>query len=191
MEDWIKYSPDSLQLAAHPMEISKGQNLFLFGDEVTAIYRILEGEVSMTRFSPEGGEIVLYRARAGDFLAEASLFSTHYHCDAICTHPGRCMQLPVTVLRDCLSSNPDFAMEWIATLSGNLRRQRAAQERLCLKSLRMRVIHYLVDRGKDGEWNWISPLSAGRWSWGQATKRCIAPWLKWNGTAYCNAKGRR
>lgn len=162
MEDWIKHSPDRLQLAARHMEISKGQNLFRFGDEVTAIYRILEGEVSMIRFSPEGGEIVLYRARAGDFLAEASLFSTHYHCDAICTHPGRCMQLPAAVLRDCLSKNPNFAMEWIAALSGNLRRQRASQERLGLKSLRMRVIHYLVDRGKDGRVELDQPII--RWA---------------------------
>jgi CRP-like cAMP-binding protein len=162
MENWIEQAPEQLRLAARPMEISKGQNLFRFGDEVSAVYRILEGEVNLTRFSPEGGEIVLYRAREGDFIAEASLFGTHYHCDAICTRSGRCLQLPATALRECLSSNPDFAMEWIATLSINLRRQRAAQERLGIKSLRMRVIHYLVDRGKDGRVELDQPII--RWA---------------------------
>lgn len=162
MENWIEQSPDQLRLAARPIEISKGQNLFRFGDEANAVYYILEGEVRLTRFSPEGGEIVLYRAREGDFLAEASLFGAHYHCDAICTRPGRCLQLPVTVLRDCLSNNPNFAMEWIATLSRNLRRQRATQERLGLKSLRMRVIHYMVDRGKDGRVELDQPII--RWA---------------------------
>lgn len=162
MEDWLEQSPDQLRLAARPMDISKGQRIFRFGDEANAVYHILEGEVCLTRFSPEGGEIVLYRAREGDFLAEASLFGTHYHCDAICTRSGRCRQLPVTALRDCLSNNPDFAMEWIATLSRNLRRQRAAQERLGLKSLRMRVIHYLVDRGKEGRVELDQPII--RWA---------------------------
>ncbi|MDO8810478.1 MAG: hypothetical protein Q7J38_00410 [Gallionella sp.] len=87
----------------------------------------------MTRFLPEGSEIVLYRAREGDFFAEASLFGAYYYCNAICTRSGRCLQLPATVMHDCLSNNPDFAMKWIATLSGNLRRQRAAQERLATK----------------------------------------------------------
>jgi CRP-like cAMP-binding protein len=161
-EDWIGHCPDTLRLAAHPMDIDKGRYIFHSGDEADAVYRVLDGEVCLTRFSPEGGEIVLYRAREGDFFAEASLFGTHYHCDAICTRPGHCLRLPVEALRHCLSNNPDFAMEWIAILSGNLRRQRAAQERLGLKSLRMRVIHYLVDRGKQGRVELDQPII--RWA---------------------------
>ena len=161
-EDWIGHCPDTLRLAARPVEMVKGRYIFHFGDEADAVYRVLDGEVCLTRFSPEGGEIVLYRAREGDFFPEASLFGTHYHCDAICTRPGRCLSLPVKVLRHCLSSNPDFAMEWIAILSGNLRRQRAAQERLGLKSLRMRVIHYLVDHGKQGRVELDQPII--RWA---------------------------
>jgi len=65
---------------------------------VDAVYRVLEGEVCLTRFSPEGAEFVLYRARKGEFFAEASLFASHYHCDAICTYPGRCLRLPADAL---------------------------------------------------------------------------------------------
>lgn len=162
MEDWLEQSPDTLRLAARSMDMDKGQRIFRFGDKVDAVYRVLDGEVCLTRFSPEGAEIVLHRAREGDFFAEASLFGSNYHCDAICIRSGRCLQLPVTVLRDCLSNNPDFAMEWIATLSRNLRQQRAAQERLGLKSLRMRVIHYLVDRGKEGRAELDQPVI--RWA---------------------------
>jgi len=161
-EDWIGQSPEILRLAARSMDMCKGQRIFRLGDEVDAVYRVLEGEVCLTRFSPEGTEIVLYRAREGDFFAEASLFGSHYHCDAICTRTGRCLRLPATVLHDCLSNNPGFAMEWVATLSRNLRLQRAAQERLGLKSLRMRVIHYLVDRGKEGRVELDQPII--RWA---------------------------
>ncbi|MDP2782599.1 Crp/Fnr family transcriptional regulator [Devosia sp.] len=161
-EDWIEQFPDTLRLAARPLDIRKGQYIFRFGDEADAVYRVVEGEVCLTRFSPEGTEIVLHRAREGDFFAEASLFGTHYHCDAICTRPGRCLRLPAETLRHCLANDPGFAMEWIATLSRNLRRQRASQERLGLKSLRLRVIHYLVDRGKEGRVELDQPII--RWA---------------------------
>jgi len=152
----------AFHVAARVVSMEKGQAIFRFGDEVGAVYRILEGEVCLTRFSPEGAEIVLYRAREGDFFAEASLFATHYHCDAICTHPGRCLRLPADALRQRLANDSDFALEWIATLSRSLRKQRAAQERLGLKSLRMRVIHYIVDRGEEGRVELDQPVI--RWA---------------------------
>lgn len=161
-EDWIEQFPETLRLAASRVNINKGQRIFHLGDEVDAVYRVLEGEVCLTRFSPEGTEIVLHRAREGDFFAEASLFGTQYHCDAICTRSGYCLRLPTEALRHCLANDPGFAMEWIATLSRNLRRQRAAQERLGLKSLRMRVIHYMVDRGKEGRVELDQPII--RWA---------------------------
>ena len=66
-KDWIGQAPDALRLAAYPVDMGKGQPVFRFGDEVDAVYRVLEGEVCLTRFSPEGTEIVLYRACEGDF----------------------------------------------------------------------------------------------------------------------------
>ncbi|MDP4027851.1 MAG: Crp/Fnr family transcriptional regulator [Gallionella sp.] len=161
-ENWIEQFPETLRLAASRVDINKGQRIFHLGDEVAAVYRVLEGEVCLTRFSPEGSEIVLHRAREGDFFAEASLFGTQYHCDAICIRSGCCLRLPAEALRHCLANDPGFAMEWVATLSRNLRRQRAAQERLCLKSLRMRVIHYMVDRGKEGRVELEQPII--RWA---------------------------
>lgn len=162
MDDWIKQAPDSLRQVAHPLDMGKGQTIFRFGDEVDAVYRVLEGEICLTRFSPEGAEIVLYRAREGDFLAEASLFASHYHCDAICSRSGRCLRLPADALRQSLAGDSDFALKWIAILSGSLRKQRAAQERGNLKSLRMRVIHYLVDRGRAGRVDLDQPII--RWA---------------------------
>lgn len=161
-QNWIAQSPDELQLAARLMDISKGQRIFHFGDQADAVYRVMKGEVCLTRLSPEGTEVVLYRAREGDFFAEASLFCSHYHCDAVCTRPGHCLRLPAEILRHCLTNNPAFAMEWVATLSKNLRQQRAAQQRLGLKSLRMRVIHYLVEHGKEGQVKLDQPII--RWA---------------------------
>ena len=161
-EDWLEKFPDTLRQTARAMDMGKSQRIFRMGDKVDAVYLVLEGEVCLTRFSPGGAEIALHRAREGGFFAEASLFGSRYHCDAICTRSGRCLQLPAEALRHCLANDPGFAMEWIATLSRSLRRQRAAQERLGLKSLRMRVIHYLVDRGVEGRVELDQPIL--RWA---------------------------
>ena len=161
-EDWLEKFPDTLRQAARAMDMGKSQRIFRMGDKVDAVYLVLEGEVCLTRFSPGDAKIALHRAREGGFFAEASLFGSRYHCDAICTRAGRCLQLPANALRHCLTNNPNFAMEWIATLSRSLRRQRAAQERLGLKSLRMRVIHYLVDRGVEGRVELDQPIL--RWA---------------------------
>lgn len=161
-DDWIDNTPDALRRAARTMLMEKQQSIYHHGDQASAVYRVLEGEVRLTRFSPQGAEIVLYRAREGDFFAEASISNNVYHCDAICTRSGSCLRLPVAALRHCLIDDPDFSMSWIATLSHNLRLQRSGQERLNLKSLRMRIIHYLLDRGKEGRLDLDQPLI--RWA---------------------------
>jgi CRP-like cAMP-binding protein len=63
---------------------------------------------------------------------------------------SRCLRLPADATRQALANDPGFALEWITSLSRNLRRQRAALERLALKGTRARVVHYLVDCGESG-----------------------------------------
>ena len=153
---------DAFPIAAQVASMDKGQAIFRAGDVADAVYRVIEGEVHLARRTPDGTEIILQRAREGDFFAEASLLVSHYHCDAICVRPGRCMRLPSEALNHHLVNDPDFAMGWIASLSRSLRKQRAAQERLGLKSLRSRVVHYLVDCGEDGQVTLDQPVI--RWA---------------------------
>lgn len=154
--------PDRLSAAARGLHLEPGQAVFRAGDAASAVYRVLAGEVHMLRRAPDGAEIVLQRARAGDFFAEASLFATHYHCDAVSVGASRCLCLPAESVRQCLGQDPEFALAWIASLSRSLRLQRAAQERLALKSTRARIVHYLVDRGDNGRVTLDQPLL--RWA---------------------------
>ncbi len=153
---------DVFPIAARVVGMDKGQAIFRNGDVADAVYRVIEGEVQLVRRTPDGSEIILQRAGEGDFFAEASIFTTRYHCDAICTRPGTYLHVPSETLRLRLLNDPGFAMEWIASLSRSLRKQRAAQERLALKSLRKRVVHYLVDCGEDGRVTLDQPVI--RWA---------------------------
>lgn len=142
--------PDHLMQSSRLLRTEKNQLVFKNGSPAAAVFRVLEGEVHLLRHAPDGTAIVIHRARAGDFFAEASLFSRRYHCDALSVRPSACLRLPANALRQALQQDPALALEWIAALSGNLRRQRSSLERMALKGTRARIVHYLVDRGDNG-----------------------------------------
>jgi len=144
------HTPNPLAQLSQTLHYERNQAVFRTGEPADAVYRVISGEVHLLRHAPNGAAIVIHRARKGDFFAEASLFSKRYHCDAICVQASRCLRLPADATRQALANDPGFALEWITSLSRNLRRQRAAQERLALKGTRARVVHYLVDCGESG-----------------------------------------
>lgn len=154
------HMPRDLLQASRTVAFADGRTIFRANDPASAVYRVLIGEVHLQRYAPNGAVIVLQRARIGDFFAEASLFGKHYHCDAVCVQDCRCLRLPAGALRKALNTDAAFTLEWIAAVARALRRQRAAQERLALKTTRARVVHYLVDRGEDGRITLDQPLIA-------------------------------
>lgn len=121
--------------------------VFQLGLQAEAIFRVISGEVHLYRHSRGGKRILLHRAYDGDFFAEASLNSTHYHCTAICVRPTKLQVFNAHEMRGLLRGDPDFAMAWISRLSSELRRQRTSVERLNLKSAEERVSHYLTTEG--------------------------------------------
>jgi CRP-like cAMP-binding protein len=61
----------------------EGQHLFHRDDRVTSMFLIELGTAQLIRYHPNGSAVVLQRANPGSVLAEASLFTPEYHCDAI------------------------------------------------------------------------------------------------------------
>lgn len=152
--------PRDLLQASRALTFGAGRTVFRANDPAEAVYRVLSGEVHLQRYAPNGAIIVLQRARTGEFFAEASLFGKRYHCDAVCVQDCRCQRLPANAMRKVLRNDATFALVWIAAAARALRQQRAAQERLALKTTRDRVVHYLVDRGEDGRLTLDQPLIA-------------------------------
>lgn len=150
--------PDHLMQSSRLVRTDRNQLVFKTGSPATAVFRVLEGEVHLVRHAPDGAAVVIHRAHAGDFFAEASLFSRRYHCDALSVRPSTCLRLPADALRQALQEDSSLALEWIAALSGNLRRQRSSLERMALKGTRARIVHYLVDRGDKGKLTLDQPL---------------------------------
>lgn len=141
--------PPCLREAAEPLAAAAGKTLFRAGGRPLAMYYVLDGEVRLIRRSAGGGESILQRTRRGP-LAEASLYSSRYHCDAVVFSSARLLRFPRPLFLQTIDDDPLFRTAWITHLASEVRRARAQSERLSLKSAAERVLHYIACEGRGG-----------------------------------------
>jgi CRP-like cAMP-binding protein len=133
----------------------EGGFLFYLGEPVTAVFVVRDGLIHLVRFQEGGGAIVLQRAGPGGILAEASLFSTHYHCDAVAATGARVHGVPKQALRRRFRSDPDFAEAWSAHLGREIQDARFRAEILALRTVAARLDAWRAWYGRippKGEW---------------------------------------
>ena len=139
--------PAALAHLAVERSFGAGEAVFRKGALARHVHFLAEGRVTLSRFGPQGEEVAIHAARAGEFFAEASLHSERYHCTAVVAEPAWVASIPSNELRALLRSDAEFAMEWLAIVSRQLRQARVRIERLCLKGARERVRHLLLTEG--------------------------------------------
>jgi len=156
--DWETLIRAQPELAAFPAELRRraadivvaaGETLFRLGERPRRMLWVITSEVRLVRRSRNGAEIVLQRANSG-FVAEASLDSPRYHCDAVAATEGRSLGLPIEPFREALRSDEVFRTFWMQRLAREVRALRAQSERLSLRSAADRVVHYIESEGRDG-----------------------------------------
>ncbi len=113
------------------------------------MFFVVSGEVAMYRSSKQGDELVLQRATHG-FVAEASLTSTKYHCDARCRIDTQLLAFPIRSLKRAIDEDQATRWAWVSMLDSQVRQQRAQIERFSLKTVRERLLHLLVTAGQNG-----------------------------------------
>ena len=131
-----------------------GHVLFSRGGPVQAVYRVKDGMVELVRHGAEGRALVLQRAGPGAILAEASLFSASYHCDAIVRRESVMESVRAADLRRRLRE-PAFAEGWMARLSHEVQSMRLRAEILSLRTVSERLSAWLDVYGP--------PPPEGRW----------------------------
>ncbi len=89
-EDWM---PAAIRALAFKRKFKAGEALFRLGDKTAGFYEVLSGRVRLVRVDRFGRETVLHMAGPAETLAEASLFSGQYHCDAIATLMRLCVYI--------------------------------------------------------------------------------------------------
>jgi CRP/FNR family transcriptional regulator, dissimilatory nitrate respiration regulator len=124
--------------------LGPGEFLFRRGGRVTHFFIVLEGAVELVRLHPNGTSIVLQRATDGSLLAEASIYSGRYHCDAIATAASSIAVLDMQALRERLRTDPGFSEAWTAHLAAEVRNARARGELLSLRTVGARLDAWLA-----------------------------------------------
>ncbi|WP_419694903.1 cyclic nucleotide-binding domain-containing protein [Mesorhizobium muleiense] len=89
-----KWLPQNLEKLGCERSLARGEILFRKDDATVGIYEIEAGQVRLSRIDQTGREIILHVASAGDLIAEASLFSKVYHCDAVAVTDARARLYP-------------------------------------------------------------------------------------------------
>ena len=142
-------------LASQKRRFDPGQHLFHRGDPVQSVFRVLEGEVQRTRQQEAGELIILQRARPGDVVAEASVFTDSYHCDAVAHTEATVLIISRDAFLTHFRQKPEFAEAWAAQLAREVQLMRLQNEILSLKTVRERLKAWQAWHGNlppKGEW---------------------------------------
>jgi CRP-like cAMP-binding protein len=146
--DWLS---TSIRTAAIERSLKAGQTLFRSGGRTAGLYEVVKGKVRLIRVDRGGREVILHHAAAGDTMAEASLFSATYHCDAIATTDATVRLYPKAAVLAEQQRNPDAARAFAAMLARQVMTLRTQLELRNIHSARDRIRHYLaVNAGADG-----------------------------------------
>jgi CRP/FNR family transcriptional regulator, dissimilatory nitrate respiration regulator len=141
----------AIQRAGIERRLYAGQTLFRLGSRAAGLYEIVSGKIRLVRVSPAGSEAVLFVGTAGDTLAEASLFSTTYHCDAIASTKATVRLYPKAAILTEFQRDSKVAQAFMAMLARQIMSLRTRLQRRNIRSARERVRHYLaLNVGPDG-----------------------------------------
>lgn len=145
VKDWM---PTGVRAAAKDRELKAGEVLFRLGDKTIGLCEVMAGRVRLARFDRSGHEVVLHVAGAGETLAEASLFSPQYHCDAIASTKATVRVYPKREVLAAFERNPKAARAFSAALAHQVMDLRTRIEQRNIRSARERVRHFLTLNAK-------------------------------------------
>jgi CRP-like cAMP-binding protein len=138
--DWL---PAAVRAKAIDCKLKAGEALFRLGDKTAGFFEVVAGRVRMARVDRSGHEVILYVAGAGEMLAEASLFSPSYHCDAIASTDALVRIYPKPAMLAAFDKDPKAMQAFTAALAHQVMNLRTRIEQRNIRSARERVRHFL------------------------------------------------
>jgi CRP/FNR family transcriptional regulator, dissimilatory nitrate respiration regulator len=142
----------AVRASAIDRRLAAGETLFRAGTRTVGLFEVVSGKVRLARVDRSGREAVLQVAANGETLAEASLFSPAYRCDAIATTDALVRLYPKAVLIKELERDPRLARAFARRLAQQVMALRTRLERRNIASARERIRHFLtLNVGGDGQ----------------------------------------
>lgn len=148
VETW---PPASVRAFGVERTLKAGQMLFRIGSRSAGAYEVVSGKVRLVRVDSAGREAILYVATAGEMVAEASLFSPTYHCDAVASVHSVVRRYPKGALLAEFRRNPQAAEAFMTVVAHQVMSLRTRLQLSGIRSARERVRAYLtLNVGADG-----------------------------------------
>jgi CRP-like cAMP-binding protein len=141
VKDWL---PAAVRSAAIDRKLKFGETLFRLGDKTAGLCEVIAGRVRLARVDRSGHEIVLHVAGPGETVAEASLFASSYHCDAIASTAAVVRIYPKPAVLAAFEKDPKAAQAFAATLARQVMNLRTRIEQRNIRSARERVRNFLA-----------------------------------------------
>lgn len=149
----------ALFLAASSHALRQDAVLFHADDRVRTLFFVESGCVALERYLETGTATCLQRARAGQILAEASVYAEHYHCGARALEASVVKAVPVLEVRGRLHSNADLAEAWARHLARTVQTTRFLAEVRGLRTVSERLDAWLAEHGAipaKGQWKTLA-----------------------------------
>jgi CRP/FNR family transcriptional regulator, dissimilatory nitrate respiration regulator len=139
--------------------VEPGQSVFRQGNSVRSLFFVTAGTVDLVRHQASGAPLVIQRAGPGAILAEASLDSATYHCDAVALSKSCLWSVSKRELLRRMAKNPELALTFIRRLAHELQNARFHAELLSMKTVAARLDAWLGWRGRlppKGDWRGLA-----------------------------------
>ncbi|MFP4239739.1 MAG: Crp/Fnr family transcriptional regulator [Rhodosalinus sp.] len=130
---------------ARETALAPGETLFVSGQEVTGIYMVRSGGLRLQRHTTHGAHMVLQNAGPGAVVAEASAYSSRYHCDAVAAEDSVVAGLPKARFLSALADEPALAESWSALLARSVQAARLRSEIRSLPRVADRLDAWLAE----------------------------------------------
>lgn len=144
-------------LSPHPVRFPASSAVFHIDDPVRFIYIVRIGSIHLLRHHKDGSPLVLQRAGAGSILAEASVFSEYYHCDAVAVTATDALSVSRQALCERLVTDGALAQTWVKHLGQEVQKARFQAEIMSIKTVCGRLDAWLALRkGMPPKGEWIA-----------------------------------
>jgi CRP/FNR family transcriptional regulator, dissimilatory nitrate respiration regulator len=146
-------------LRGREREFAAGASVFHLGDPIRLVHFVRRGTIHLVRHQDDGAALILQRAEAGSILAEASVYSESYHCDARAETVSATWAVPRKDFRRCLETKPEAYRAWAQHIAHEVQRARLHAEILSMKTVAARLSAWMFWNGAlstKGQWRRIA-----------------------------------
>ena len=141
--------------------LAEGETLFRLGNPVSRLHLVLIGEIVLERHTPSGTRLVLQHSRAGEVVAEPSIFSESYHCTAIAATTATLLYAEIKTIRNHALREPAVMEALARQFARDVQSARFRAEILSLRRLSDRLDAWLEINGGllPGKGSWLTLAS--------------------------------